>query len=132
MSGLPESRDEAREKALATFMEYFRTNYPGPDTIISRPDWHAPKIFRAVESALKDAGLVASRSETAPKLPPEANELAAALKDAARYRFLASDDSLGSVAWDYVQGVGSSKETTDAMIDGEIARLAANRQGKAK
>jgi hypothetical protein len=65
-------------------------------------------------------------------LPPEANELAAALKDAARYRFLASDDSLGSVAWDYVQGVGSSKETTDAMIDGEIARLAANRQGKAK
>jgi hypothetical protein len=66
MSSSPESRDEAREKALASFMEYFRTNYPGPDTIISRPDWHAPKIFRAVEYALKDAGLVASPSESAP------------------------------------------------------------------
>jgi hypothetical protein len=70
MSSSPESRDEAREKALAAFMEYFRTNYPGPDTIISRPDWHAPKIFRAVEYALKDAGLVASPSETAPKWIP--------------------------------------------------------------
>ena len=29
------------------FREYFRTNYPGPDTIIHNPDWHAPKIYRA-------------------------------------------------------------------------------------
>jgi hypothetical protein len=61
----PESRDEAREKALATFMEYFRTNYPGPDTIICKPDWHAPKIFRAVEAAL-----AASRSERGKPIPP--------------------------------------------------------------
>jgi hypothetical protein len=77
MSGLPESRDEAREKALATFMEYFRTNYPGPDTIICKPDWHAPKIFRAVEAAL-----AASRSES--EKPVDM-----ALVDAARrYNFL--------------------------------------------
>jgi hypothetical protein len=80
MSSSPESRDEAREKALAAFMEYFRTNYPGPDTIISRPDWHAPKIFRAVEYALKDAGLVASRSERA---KPDDDTLAARLVEIA-------------------------------------------------
>lgn len=34
-----------RIKQLA---EWFRKNYPGPDTIIHNPDWHAPKIFRAV------------------------------------------------------------------------------------
>jgi hypothetical protein len=28
-------------------MQYFRANYPGPDTIIHSPDWHAPKIYRA-------------------------------------------------------------------------------------
>lgn len=33
------------------FMEYFRTNYPGPNTIICSPDWHAPKIYRAAISA---------------------------------------------------------------------------------
>lgn len=29
------------------FTEWFRKNYPGPDTIIHKPDWHAPKIYRA-------------------------------------------------------------------------------------
>ena len=29
------------------FMLWFRKNYPGPDTIIHKPDWHAPKIYRA-------------------------------------------------------------------------------------
>lgn len=29
------------------FMEYFRRNYPGPSTIISSPDYHSPKIYRA-------------------------------------------------------------------------------------
>ena len=29
------------------FASWFRQNYPGPDTVIHDPDWHAPKIFRA-------------------------------------------------------------------------------------
>lgn len=33
------------------FMEYFRSNYPGPNTVIARPDWHAPKIYRAAIAA---------------------------------------------------------------------------------
>lgn len=45
--------DEA--KALATFTEYFVKNYPGPDTIICDPNWHAPKIFRAAKYALTAA-----------------------------------------------------------------------------
>ena len=33
------------------FMQYFRANYPGPNTIISNPDWHAPKIYNAAIAA---------------------------------------------------------------------------------
>lgn len=33
------------------FMEYFRRNYPGPNTIIFSPDWHAPKIYAAAIAA---------------------------------------------------------------------------------
>jgi hypothetical protein len=39
--------------AEAVFADWFRKNYPGPDTIIGKPDWHAPKIFRAVLYALR-------------------------------------------------------------------------------
>ena len=35
------------------FAEWFRQNYPGPDTIIGRPDWHAPKIYRAATHELR-------------------------------------------------------------------------------
>jgi hypothetical protein len=38
--------------AEAAFADWFRKNYPGPDTIIHNPDWHAPKILRAAEHAL--------------------------------------------------------------------------------
>lgn len=31
----------------AEFGEWFGKNYPGPDTIISDPAWHAPRIWRA-------------------------------------------------------------------------------------
>jgi hypothetical protein len=40
------------EKALEQFTEYFVRNYPGPDTVIFDPKWHAQKIFRAALSAL--------------------------------------------------------------------------------
>ena len=36
------------EPGLEEFTAWFRANYPGPDTVISNPDWHAPKVFRAV------------------------------------------------------------------------------------
>jgi hypothetical protein len=44
--------ESARDEALKAFTEWFVQNYPGPDTIIHEPNWHAPKIFRAVEAAL--------------------------------------------------------------------------------
>jgi hypothetical protein len=37
------------------FADWFRKNYPGPDTVIYKPDWHAPKIFRAVVAAIDAA-----------------------------------------------------------------------------
>lgn len=46
---------ERRQRALELFMEYFCTNYPGPQTIITNPKWHAPKIFAAAEAAIKAA-----------------------------------------------------------------------------
>lgn len=45
------------KKALAEFTEYFVANYPGPCTIINDPKWHAPKIFRAAQSAMLSASL---------------------------------------------------------------------------
>ena len=49
------STDALRATALELFDKYFAENYPGPHTIISDPHWHAPKIFRAVLSCLKEA-----------------------------------------------------------------------------
>lgn len=47
MTAHPDMRE-----ALAEFTDYFVRNYPGPHTIISDPNWHAPKIFRAAQRAL--------------------------------------------------------------------------------
>lgn len=44
---------EQRTAALATFSEYFVKNYPGPNTVIMDPTWHAPKIFRAALHAIE-------------------------------------------------------------------------------
>jgi hypothetical protein len=41
--------------ALRIFDEYFSKNYPGPNTIIANPHWHAPKILRAAEYAIEAA-----------------------------------------------------------------------------
>lgn len=35
----------------AEFGEWFGKNYPGPDTIIGNPHWHAPRIWRAARRA---------------------------------------------------------------------------------
>jgi hypothetical protein len=40
------------DEALASFTAYFCRNYPGPDTIIHKPECHAPKIFRAAAWAI--------------------------------------------------------------------------------
>ncbi|RKD61691.1 MazG-like family protein [Rhizobium sp. WW_1] len=42
-------------RALKAFIDYFIRNYPGPDTVIFDPKWHAPKIFRAALQAIRDA-----------------------------------------------------------------------------
>jgi hypothetical protein len=40
------------DEALANFSGWFCRNYPGPDTIIHKPEWHAPKVFRAAANAI--------------------------------------------------------------------------------
>jgi hypothetical protein len=52
--------NDERQAALTHFTDYFVRNYPGPNTIISDPHWHAPKIFRAAEYALEQAARAAS------------------------------------------------------------------------
>lgn len=47
-------------KTPEMFMEYFRWNYPGPDTIIHNPDWHAPKIYAAAIAASGQRELLAA------------------------------------------------------------------------
>jgi hypothetical protein len=46
-SQLPAHKSEAYAIAEAAFADYFARNYPGPDTTIFDPAWHAPKIFYA-------------------------------------------------------------------------------------
>lgn len=43
---------EAEARALQTFLDYFLKNYP-PDCILHKPEWHAPKIFRAALYAIE-------------------------------------------------------------------------------
>ncbi|MDX2059961.1 MAG: hypothetical protein SFV24_19280 [Gemmatimonadales bacterium] len=50
---IPEAHD--RSEAMSRFGEWFAKNYPGPDTVISDPFWHAPRLFRAVENAMRVA-----------------------------------------------------------------------------
>lgn len=45
---------EKQQEATQVFENYFVKNYPGPNTVIYDPKWHAPKIFRA---ALNASGL---------------------------------------------------------------------------
>lgn len=48
--------------ALAEFTEYVVTNYP-PRTIISNPKWHAPKLFRAAQHAMRRAAPAPSAAQ---------------------------------------------------------------------
>jgi hypothetical protein len=64
----PEPAGEVTDDALAAFTAWFCQNYPGPDTIIHKPEWHAPKVFRAAQHALdrnsaRDLGTWPSREE---------------------------------------------------------------------
>ena len=48
----PPADGEVADEALAAFAAWFCQNYPGPDTIIHKPEWHAPKVFRAAAHAI--------------------------------------------------------------------------------
>jgi hypothetical protein len=76
--------------ALATFTEWFCRNYPGPDTIIHKPEWHAPKVFRAAESAIARQAI------------PEREELESAYADAiSGLRYIEQQHGrLYGVGWD--------------------------------
>ena len=52
LSPAAEPVPEPTDEALANFTAWFCRNYPGPDTLIHRPEWHAPKVFRAAADAL--------------------------------------------------------------------------------
>jgi hypothetical protein len=58
------------DEAEANFTAWFCRNYPGPDTIIHKPEWHAPKVFRAAAYAIARWGTLANQPEpVAPTRP---------------------------------------------------------------
>lgn len=67
--------------ALAEFTEYFVKNYPGPNTIISNPNWHAPKIFAAAKRSL--TGQVAQAT-----VEPLTDEQIVAIRDSIGQEFV--------------------------------------------
>ena len=70
-----DERKDREDVAYPAFEEYFVKNYPGPNTIISDPKWHAPKIFRAAQYAIEQAALAAAPT------PPHVEQPAATLAD---------------------------------------------------
>jgi hypothetical protein len=51
------------DEAQASFAAWFCRNYPGPNTIICRPEWHAPKVFRAAADAVDRARLALAEGD---------------------------------------------------------------------
>jgi hypothetical protein len=51
----PQTHVNGEFPGFEQFAEYFVRNYPGPDTVIFDPKWHAPKIYRAALSAYRAA-----------------------------------------------------------------------------
>lgn len=47
--------DPVVTEAQRAFTDWFVKNYPGPDTIIHKPEWHAPKIWNAAKAAMSRA-----------------------------------------------------------------------------
>lgn len=78
--------------ALQQFTAYFVKNYPGPDTIIHDPSWHAPRIFRAAKAALSSVPVPTDEAEVerawavfgnVPRDKPLADHITAALNELA-------------------------------------------------
>ncbi|RUV07993.1 hypothetical protein EOA79_02580 [Mesorhizobium sp. M1A.F.Ca.IN.020.03.2.1] len=63
-----------RDLGLAAFTKYFVKNYPGPDTIIHKPEWHAPKLYRAAIDAYRRAARSAPEAGKAVVKPLEWHE----------------------------------------------------------
>jgi hypothetical protein len=126
------------DAALKEFTAYFVRNYPGQNTIISDPTWHAPKIFRAVRHAIKAATssgtALAKVSETAeaghPTQPPGTEPA-----DAERYRWLRRRLApsilarMAGVAKDDL--TDSRPEALDIAIDEQLLRNAPTKRSDA-
>ncbi len=63
--GILRKAPEPPEEAKQAFIEWFARNYPGPDTVIFDPRWHAPKIWNAAHAAGPVRGEIAPTVTTA-------------------------------------------------------------------
>jgi hypothetical protein len=63
--------EDKYKAARQEFAQWFASNYPGPDTIIHDPFWHAPKVFRAALTAIERNTPEAGVAVTAPHDTPE-------------------------------------------------------------
>lgn len=99
--------------ALAHFTDYFVRNYPGPDTIIYDPKWHAPKIFRAAQYAIANAATTAPTAEPVaqgdPNIPTALDECQLQLIEATEER-----DHLRAVLAAQPRATPSDEESTTA------------------
>ncbi len=85
------------DRAGTEFADYFRNNYPGPDTIIHDPDWHAPRLFAAATRKVATA-LTALQAEN--ERMREERDNADRLAGAAERELADKSDSLRTMsAW---------------------------------
>ena len=119
-------------QALAEFTAYFVNNYPGPDTIISKPEWHAPKIFAAAKRALLSAAPadhVRGVTEMVDEAKPVENSFQMRVQDGIAY-FRNGHDifKTNSVMWVDIAAPISAAETKPVAADvrrGEAESLSA-------
>ena len=89
------------DEALANFTAWFCRNYPGPDTLIHRPEWHAPKVFRAAADAIARWGRPAAAPVPVSERSQQLEDLAADAVSGLRY-IEQTHGRLYGVGWDRV------------------------------
>ena len=110
-AALPQTGPEGvTDQALASFTVYFCRNYPGPDTIIHDPKWHAPRIFNAAAYAIARFGCsniepVAERSPWTDGPIPESELAAMWNQQADSFNQWESLDSGEQLAWAQAQAL---------------------------
>lgn len=85
-------------QALHDFTEYFVKNYPGPNTVICDPTWHAPRLFRNALYHIEQAQKLGAREIDAAPPAADGDDVAGVLRKLLKERSHRTDGDLITLA----------------------------------